>query len=517
MLAQPIYSLAIYSLLYGRAAVAAPTEKPVKHRNLIFMISDGFGLASETLARNYVQATRKYPLEWASVLDDLLVGTTRTRSSDSFITDSAAGATAFSCAQTTYNGAIGVSHDGKPCGTVLEAAKQAGYLTGLVSTARITHATPGSFAAHVIHRDMEELIAEHMISYNSSLTPAPTVDLMFGGGRCFFAPKTPNPAAGNPKSSCRTDQLDLWKFAQTKYGYSTISTRKQFDGLKPADKKLPVLGLFADGHMAYEIDRKPAEEPSLTEMTNKALAMLHSAASAPHGNDTSRAPGFFIMIEGARIDLAAHDNDPATHLHDIIEYWNAVAAVRKFVDTHPDTLLIGTSDHETGGLTIGFDPEYVWYPDVLTPVKSSAEAICAQIRPLSKNRDKLKDIVMTQVMPTQLGIDDATEEEIHDIVKGAGGSSKACKHAVGHVVSDRARLGWTTGGHTDVDVALYAYGAGSSNIRGSKDNTHVGQLLADFLDVDPGSITPLLAHQQTEQIGFGGKAVDLKPGKAESG
>ncbi|KAJ2551974.1 vacuolar alkaline phosphatase, partial [Coemansia sp. RSA 1836] len=215
MLAQPIYSLAIYSLLYGRAAVAAPTEKPVKHRNLIFMISDGFGLASETLARNYVQATRKYPLEWASVLDDLLVGTTRTRSSDSLITDSAAGATAFSCAQTTYNGAIGISHDGKPCGTVLEAAKQAGYLTGLVSTARITHATPGSFAAHVLHRDMEELIAEHMISYNSSLTPAPTVDLMFGGGRCFFAPKTPNPAAGNPKSSCRTDQLDLWKFAQT--------------------------------------------------------------------------------------------------------------------------------------------------------------------------------------------------------------------------------------------------------------------------------------------------------------
>ncbi|KAJ2893893.1 vacuolar alkaline phosphatase, partial [Coemansia aciculifera] len=143
MLTQSIYSLALCSLLYSGAAVAAPTEKPVKHRNLIFMVSDGFGIASETMARNYVQTTKNYPLEWASVLDDLLVGTSRTRSSDSLVTDSAAGATAFSCALKTYNGAIGVSYDGKPCGTILEAAKKAGYLTGLVSTARITHATPG--------------------------------------------------------------------------------------------------------------------------------------------------------------------------------------------------------------------------------------------------------------------------------------------------------------------------------------------------------------------------------------
>ncbi|KAJ2020393.1 vacuolar alkaline phosphatase [Coemansia sp. RSA 376] len=516
MLAQSVYSLALYSLICSRAAHAAPSAKPVKHRNLIFMVSDGFGIAGETMARGYVQTTNNYPLEWSSILDELLVGTSRTRSSDSLITDSAAGATAFSCAQKTYNGAIGVSHDRKPCGTVLEAAKQAGYLTGLVSTARITHATPGSFAAHVVHRDMEDLIAQHMISYNSSLTPAPTVDLMFGGGSCFFAPETPNPAAGNPKTSCRSDQLDLWQFAQTKYRYSTISTRKQFDDLNAADKKLPMLGLFTDSHMAYEIDRDPAEEPSLTEMTQKALDMLHTASTVTHGNGTACAPGFFIMIEGARIDMAAHDNDPASHLHDIIEYWNAVAAVRKFIDTHPDTLMIGTSDHETGGLTIGYDPEYVWYPNVLTPVKNSAEVICSQIRPLSKDHKKLLIAVTTKVLPKQLGITNATHEEINNIVDGAGGSAKACKHAVGHVVSDRARLGWTTGGHTGVDVGLYAYGAGSSTIRGNKDNTYVGQLLADFLDVKPESITPLLANQKTVQEGFDENLVDVKAGKSSS-
>ncbi|KAJ2790956.1 vacuolar alkaline phosphatase [Coemansia linderi] len=483
--------------------------RPTKRRNLIFMISDGFGIASETMAREYVQTTNNYPLEWASTLDDLLVGTTCTHSSNSLVTDSAAGATAFSCAQKTYNGAVGVNHERKPCGTILEAAKLAGYMTGLVSTSRITHATPGSFAAHVVHRDMEDLIAQHMVSSNSSLGPAPVVDLMMGGGRCYFAPQPPNEAAGNPTKSCRSDELDLWQFAQQKYGYTAVSTRKQFDDLKATDK-LPLLGLFTDSHMSYEIDRDAAEEPSLTEMTQKALDMLHTATTA---HNTSAVPGFFIMIEGARIDMAAHDNDPASHLHDIIEYWNAVTAVRRFIDTHPDTLMIGTSDHETGGLTLGFDPEYVWHPNVLSPVKSSAETICSEIRPLSKDHRALVNMVTTKVLPKLLGITNATREEINGIVDGAGGSSKACKHAVGHVVSDRAHLGWTTGGHTGADVGLYAYGAGSSGIRGNKDNTHVGQLLADFLDVNPESVTPMLAHLKTVQDDFDETATDEKTGK----
>ncbi|KAJ2486039.1 vacuolar alkaline phosphatase, partial [Coemansia sp. RSA 2320] len=153
--------LAVYSLVLQCHA---------KQRNLVFMISDGFGLASESMARAFVQQqSGSFPPEWASILDSLLVGTTRTRSSSTLVTDSAAGATAFSCAQKSFNGAIGVSRDRKPCATVLEAAKHSGYLTGLVSTARITHATPAAFAAHVVDRDMEELIAQQVIAYNASL------------------------------------------------------------------------------------------------------------------------------------------------------------------------------------------------------------------------------------------------------------------------------------------------------------------------------------------------------------
>ncbi|KAJ1999948.1 vacuolar alkaline phosphatase, partial [Coemansia thaxteri] len=474
-------------------------------RNLVFMISDGFGLASESMARAFVQQqSDSFPPEWASILDNLLVGTTRTRSSSTLVTDSAAGATAFSCAQKSFNGAIGVSRDRKPCATVLEAAKHSGYLTGLVSTARITHATPAAFAAHVVDRDMEELIAQQVIAYNASLVGGrgPTVDLMFGGGRCYFTPMNAGPQLG-AESSCRSDQLDLWRFAQQAHGYTAISTRKQFDALAatPLSHKLPVLGLFANGHMAYEIDRKPTEEPSLTEMTIAALNMLHTAATGKNGT-LGNAPGFFIMIEGARIDMAGHDNDPATHLRDIIEYWSAVAAVRAFVDANPDTLLISTSDHETGGLTLGIDPEYAWYPHVLGPVKQSADAICAQLRSLVKQPDQLRDSVTTQVLPLVLGIANATSYEVGRIVDAVAQGTKACKHAVGHVVSDRARVGWTTGGHTGVDVGLYAYGAESAGIRGSLENTQVGQLLATFLGVNTTALSPLLAHQTIEQEGF---------------
>ncbi|KAJ1651299.1 vacuolar alkaline phosphatase, partial [Coemansia sp. RSA 25] len=120
-----------------------------KKRNVILMISDGFGPASETMARNYVQQINDLPVGFQSSLDEILVGSSRTRSKDSLVTDSAAGATAFSCLIKTYNGAIAVADDKMPCGTVLEAAKlQRGMLTGLVATSRITHATPASFSAH---------------------------------------------------------------------------------------------------------------------------------------------------------------------------------------------------------------------------------------------------------------------------------------------------------------------------------------------------------------------------------
>lgn len=111
--------------------------------------------------------------------------------------------------------------------------------------------------------------------------------------------------------------------------------------------------------MAYNLDREAEKEPSLMEMATKALDILSAATK-----DSDK--GFFLMIEGSRIDMAAHSNDPAAHIHEILAYQETVAAVKKFVEANPNTVVVSVSDHETGGLSVAHQlgveyPEYKWY------------------------------------------------------------------------------------------------------------------------------------------------------------
>ena len=156
-----------------------------KKKNVIFFVTDGMGPASLSMARSFNQHIHDLQINDILTLDQHFIGSSRTRSSDSLVTDSAAGATAFACALKSYNGAIGVDPDHKPCGTVLEAAKLAGYLTGLVVTTRITDATPASFSSHVDYRWQEDLIATHQLG---GYPLGRVVDLLMGGGRSHFYP-----------------------------------------------------------------------------------------------------------------------------------------------------------------------------------------------------------------------------------------------------------------------------------------------------------------------------------------
>ncbi|KAI8323849.1 alkaline phosphatase-like protein [Martensiomyces pterosporus] len=461
-----------------------------KKRNVILMISDGFGPASETMARNFVQQINGLPVGFQSPLDEILVGSSRTRSSSSLITDSAAGATAFSCGLKSYNGAIGVNDDKTPCGTILEAAKlQRGMTTGLVVTSRITHATPAAFSSHAAHRDMEDLIAEYQIG-NYSL--GPVVDLMFGGGRCHFIPQS------HTNESCRLDNRDLWAEAK-KTGFHTLSSRKEFDALS-ADKKdvLPLLGAFAYSHMDYDIDRNPKEQPSLAEMSDKALRILDSATR-------DKNEGFLLMIEGSRIDMAAHTNDPAAHLRDIIAYWNTITVVRKFVDEHPDTVMVSVSDHETGGFAVAKQltseyPDYLWNPRALEPVRHSIEYISSRLLVpefVGKNEDEKYKFVRDTVFPEWLGIKDAKHEEILPVVKES--DSIRLRQLFSDAESNRAQIGWSTHGHSAVDVNLYAYGRDAHLLNGNHENTDIGQFIVSALGLDLKTVTAKLRGNRVTQ------------------
>ena len=417
--------------------------KPSGKRNMIFMVSDGMGPASLSLTRSYRQLKSSLPIDDTLVLDKHLIGSSRTRSTSSLITDSAAGATAFSCGQKSYNGAISVLPDHSPCGTVLEAAKRAGYMTGLVVTTRITDATPACFASHAHRREYEDLIAEQEIG-NTPL--GHTVDLIFGGGRCHFLPNT-------TEGSCRDDDKDVVAMAKEN-GYSYIDDRKAFDNLDiGTGVKLPLLGLFALLDVPLEIDRvhSPELHPSQAEMTRLALKALSAATK---DNDK----GFFIMIEGSRIDHTGHTNDPAAQVHEVLAHDEAFAAVLDFLE-HDETegVLVGTSDHETGGLAVAVQlhdeyPDYHWFPEVLANASHSADYLGAlwhqwlEEEGTGTSRLVKRQYIRENLIRDGLGIQDATDEEVDAIIDAK--PIKPPAHLFANMISRRAQVGWTTHGHS---------------------------------------------------------------------
>lgn len=424
--------------LFAVPVVAAPAPGAAPAKNLILIIGDGLGAAHLPLARDVVER----PL----VLDSLLVGAVSTAAMDSRVTDSAASATALACGARTNNGVVGMDPAGRAVRTIVEAAAAAGRSTGLVTTSRITHATPACFVAHVRDRWMEDEIAAQIAVSG--------VDVALGGGRRHFLPK--------PRGR-REDGRDLeaaWKGA----GGVVVTDRAALRGA-PADR--PLLGLFNDSHMSYVPDRTPAE-PTLPEMTRVALERL------------ARNPrGFFLMVEAARIDHAAHGNDPATVVREVIELDEAVAAALAFARRTPGTLVVVTADHETGGLSLGraVDGEsiYDWSPAVLRGVTRSAIAMAQRIE---------GSAAPAAVLAEDAGITDLAPAEA-EAIRRAGNDRR--EELIGEAISRRARIGWTTHGHTGMDVGLWAFGPGADRLRGTRHNDALGRALFALIGLEAGA------------------------------
>lgn len=195
------------------------------------------------------------------------------------VSDSAAGATAFSCGLKTFNGAIGVTPALAPCGTLLEAAHRQGFATGLVATSRITHATPASFYAHVPDRDLESEIAAFLIGEAGTglAGPAP-VDFAFGGGRCFFVPQ-------GEDGSCRTDETDLLKKAREK-GFRVLegmAALRDFKEEDEDDREGTIIGLFADDVRLVWLT------PAQKNVTDSFDSAAYGLRNRPAGRDDPRS------------------------------------------------------------------------------------------------------------------------------------------------------------------------------------------------------------------------------------
>lgn len=475
-------------------------KRSTKGLNIIFMVGDGFGPASQTFARIATTRSTTESQRYQHIivkdgkhrqnnegdhliLDTLLSGTVRTYSHDSFVTDSAAGATAYTCALKTYNGAIGVDPEGKPCATLMEAAMLRGMRTGIVVTTNITDATPAAFSAHATHRSQQSKIAYQQIVDMARLNKKDKwgVDVMFGGGRCFFQPSSaPSPGA----VSCRDDDRDVYGMAQRQYGYHVAETRQQMNALN----SLPALGLFSNVEMKYNLDRSIEDEesetePTLAEMTQKALQLLKA--------NTKKDQGFFLMVEGSRIDHAGHANDIAAHLREVQAYNAAIKVAVDFAKKDGNTLIISTADHETGGLTLGRCVDkncpYLYNPDFVSGIKGSTGRIASQILERS-DTESVEDLMK------RFGIPNLTANERYMIFNTNRTSNHLSNIMLGvdEVINRRAHIGWSSLAHTGIDINLYAYGPFQHLFRGNLENTDVGAKVAELFDFDLEEITKKL-------------------------
>ena len=298
---------------------------PIKNKpkNIILLISDGMSLTQVSTYRllkggpNERIAVDKFPVS----------GIVLTHSENAIVTDSASSATAFSTGRKTNNGALGLDEDNKILENFTEIIDRYGYVSSLISTSEITHATPAAYASHVDLRWKTDEISLQMMESK--------VMTILGGGRHFFLPED--------LGGKRSDGLNLLE--QMESSRMVMTEKKELDSFDHSDLG-KVVGLFADE--ALRDKEKPENhvfEPSSSEMLN--FAINRSEKFNENG-----CKGFFIMLEGSQVDWAGHANDLNYLKREMQDFDEAVELALDYATQNPDTLVIATADHETGGLLI---------------------------------------------------------------------------------------------------------------------------------------------------------------------
>lgn len=432
--------------------VVQPKRKEIK--NIIILIPDGMSSEGVTLARWY----KSYNAQNGTVnpnvslaLDEMASGTVRTywRNNKGIgpITDSAPAGTALATGNKTNDKFVGVTPDSIPVASILEAANQIGKATGIVATSNIQHATPAAFSSHYNNRGKYDILAEQQ-AYNG-------LDVVLGGGSMYL------------ESPYRKDGENI--ITEIKgMGYNYVTTRDQMSSVTSGK----LWGMFAEDAMAYDMDKTATAntQPTLAEMTTKAIELL-----------SKDQDGFFLMVEGSKVDWAAHANDPVGVISEVLAFDDAVKVALDFAKKDQNTLVLAMTDHGNGGITIGSSATTSTYSSdplskyiaTLKRATLTGEGIAAM---LNADRSNIKE-----VMSKYYGISDLTAEEVAAI-KAA--DAKSMNYTVGPMISKRANIGWTTGGHTGGDVTLYSYLPGDYRVVGTLDNTSIAKYCAQAWNID---------------------------------
>jgi alkaline phosphatase len=406
-----------------------------------------------------------------------VTGLTTTYDAGTFITDSASAGTAIATGNKTLSGVInmdaGKTRKFKP---ITEYAREAGMKVGIVSTVTLNHATPASFYAKAASRSDYYDIAVQLANSDFDY---------YGGGSLL------------QRAGKNNDQRDAVEIAKAN-GFTYVDTAEGFKALTPGGKVIAISPrLQDDGAMYYEIDRKPGEL-SLADFTKKGIELLDN----PNG--------FFMMVEGGKVDWACHANDAGAAIHDVLALDAAISVALDFAKKHPnETLIVVTGDHETGGLTIGFaGTQYDTFFDKVALQKKSYVAFDDEVLKPYKARTQISQAKLADLLPAikeSFGIDVNTlsafqKEQVEFAFQRSMGNEQIRSFAedqyllyggyepltvkLTQMMNQTAGIGWTSYAHTGVPVPTFASGIHQEIFGGYYDNTDLFRKLASVMNLN---------------------------------
>ncbi|WP_229094562.1 alkaline phosphatase [Bacteroides eggerthii] len=436
---------------------------------VFYFIGDGMGV-------NQVNGTEMYLAEQEGrigvkplLFTAFPAGTMATTfSATNSVTDSSAAGTALATGEKTYNGAVSMDDDKNVLSTVAERAKKAGRKVGIATSVSVDHATPAAFYAHQPNRSRYYEIALDL----------PKAGFDFYAGSGFLKPTT---------TADKKEAPNVFPIIE-EAGYTIARGLDEYKE-KAADAKKMIL-IQKEGAepscLPYAIDHEEGDL-TLPEITESAVTFLSK------GNKK----GFFLMVEGGKIDWACHSNDPVTVFEEVIDLDNAVRVAYEFYKKHPkETLIVVTADHETGGMGLGIG-KYELHLKSLLNQKQSQDLLSKAITDLRKDKagkaswNEIKDL-LTEKMGfwKELPLTWEQEKMLRDEYEQSFVKNKVVFEeslyarteplaaAARKVMSQIAMVGWTSSSHTAGYVPVFAIGAGADLFTGKMDNTEIPKRIA---------------------------------------
>ena len=450
------------------AILLAVTTFVNAQKYVFLFIGDGMGQSDVDLYEAYLsEKDGKEGFVQSNISKIPLLSMCTTHCKNRRITDSGAAGSAIACGQKFNVGEIAYSETGNQPKSIAKVAKEKGMKVGIISTAPMNHATPASFYANQPTRKNYYQIGLQLAESNFDF---------FGGGGLLKQ-------TGNKK-----DEKDLMTIYQES-GYLTFTSLKAIASMKSHNNKVIFTNetLDRDASIPYKIDREDTPNNSLAEIVETAIIHLDNPK------------GFFIMVEGGKIDYAAHDNDAGSIIGEMEDFDNAIAEAYKFYLQHKnETMIIITADHETGGVSLGIaDNGYESEFGILSKQKMSMSKFGTIIKKQTKNEDNVSlkeytDLASKYFMGIEMDFSadeqailneayaaiNAKSNRAKDEAKSKYNGNNPMAYAFCQIMNRRASVGFTTNAHTCAKVPVYAVGTTTPIL----DNTEIFGVIKSFIE-----------------------------------